>query len=230
MSTSLRALVVDDDRLICQLLAEYLGPHGYDVVAIHNGLDGVERAACPDIDVVILDVMLPGIDGFEALRRIRARSTVPIIMLTARGSEKERISGLDCGADDYIPKTFSHRELLSRLNAVMRRIKPESFNDLEEAFGITLDPARRIVKRDGTRVELTAVEFDILFALMRARGRVLSREQLLQEASQRAPDVSDRSIDVHISSVRRKLGYGKSAGCIETVRSLGYRFRNPEEV
>ncbi len=229
MSASLRALVVDDDRLICQLLAEYLAPHGYDVVTAHNGLDGVDRAAAPDIDVVILDVMLPGIDGFEVLKRIRVRSSVPVIMLTARGSERERISGLDTGADDYIPKTFSHRELLSRLNAVMRRVKPASFDNLEEAFGITLDPSRRIVKREGRRVELTAVEFDILCALMRAKGRVLSREQLLQEASQRGPEVSDRSIDVHISSVRRKLGYERTAGCIETVRSLGYRFRNPEE-
>jgi two-component system response regulator CpxR len=225
MSPAVRALVIDDDRLICQLLAEYLAPHGYDVVAAHNGPDGVNAALAAGVDVVLLDVMLPGLDGFEVLKRIRARSNVPVLMLTARGTEKERIAGLDAGADDYVPKTFSHRELLARLNALMRRTKPALREEtIEEAFGLSLDPAQRLAKRDGTRIDLTAVEFDLLLALMRARGRVLSREQLLQEASQRGPDVSDRSVDVHVSSLRRKLG----APYIETVRSLGYRFRDPE--
>ena len=230
MSEGLRALVIDDDRLICQLLAEYLAPHGYQVVAAHNGPDGVALALSPGVDIVLLDVMLPGLDGFEVLKRIRARSDVPVMMLTARGSEKERIAGLDLGADDYVPKTFSHRELLARLNALMRRARPAAVreNSVEEAYGISLDPAQRLARRDGARVDLTAVEFDILLALMRARGRVLTREQLLQEASQRGPDVSDRAIDVHVSSIRRKLGFEKSAGCIETVRSVGYRFRHPE--
>lgn len=229
MSDGRRVLVIDDDRLICQLLAEYLAPHGYAVVAAHSGPEGVNRALAPDIDVVLLDVMLPGMDGFEVLKRIRARSMVPVMMLTARGTEKERIAGLDAGADDYVPKTFSHRELLARLNALMRRAKPELRGSAqEEAYGVWLDPAQRIAKKDGARVDLTAVEFDILLALLRARGRVLSREQLLQEASQRAPEVSDRSIDVHVSSIRRKLGYEKTSGCIETVRSMGYRLRDPE--
>lgn len=229
MIEGLRALVIDDDRLICQLLAEYLAPHGYTVLAAHTGPEGVSRALLPDIDVVLLDVMLPGMDGFEVLRRIRARSTVPVMMLTARGTENERIAGLDSGADDYVPKTFSHRELLARLNALMRRAKPALCEPpLEEAYGIVLDAAQRVARKDGVRIDLTAVEFDILLALMRARGRVLSREQLLQEASQRGPDVSDRSVDVHVSSIRRKLGYEKTSGCIETVRSMGYRFREPE--
>lgn len=229
MSASTRALVIDDDRMICQLLAEYLEPHGYSVTAAHTGPDGVSLALAPDTDVVLLDVMLPGMDGFEVLKRIRARSAVPVMMLTARGTEKERIAGLDGGADDYVPKTFSHRELLARLNALMRRAKPALREPgLEEAYGIWLDPTQRVARKDGARVDLTAVEFDILLALMRARGRVLSREQLLQEASQRGPDVSDRSVDVHVSSIRRKLGYERSSGCIETVRSMGYRLREPD--
>ena len=218
--------MIDDDRLICQLLAEYLAPHGYEVVAAHSGPDGATRALAPDIDIVILDVMLPGMDGFEVLRRIRARSGVPVLMLTARGSEKERIAGLDSGADEYVPKNFSHRELLARLNALMRRSRMVENDGALEAAGIVIDPARRTAARDGLRIELTAVEFDILLALMRGRGRVLSREQLLEEASQRGPDVSDRSVDVHVSSLRRKLGPAKSL-CVETVRSLGYRFHYP---
>lgn len=229
MGATIRALVIDDDRLICQLLAEYLAPHGYEVSAAHNGIDGAAKAAGSEFDVVILDVMLPGIDGFEVLKRIRARSDVPVMMLTARGSEKERIAGLDGGADDYVPKTFSHRELLARLNALMRRARPGARNTILEAVGITVDPHQRIAKKDGQRVDLTAVEFDMLLALMRAGGRVLSREQLLAEASQRGPEVSDRSVDVHISSLRRKLGHERASSCIETVRSLGYRFRDTED-
>lgn len=226
MSPLVRALVIDDDRLICQLLAEYLAPHGYEVTAAHTGADGVARAISPDIDIVILDVMLPGMDGFEVLRRIRVRSNVPVLMLTARGSEQERILGLDMGADDYVPKTFSHRELLARLNALVRRSRSAAAPTILEACGIVLDSGQRIVKCDGERLDVTTVEFDVLHALMSANGRVLSREQLLQEASQRGPDVSDRSVDVHISSIRRKLGPVR-ANCIETVRSIGYRFRDP---
>lgn len=226
---SVRTLLIDDDKLFCQLLAEYLLPHGYEVSAAHTGAEGAAWAVSPDFDLVLLDVMLPGMDGFEVLKRIRASSRVPVMMLTARGTEKERILGLDLGADEYVPKTFSHRELLARLNALTRRCLPSSQTGEIAAFGISLDPARRQVRSAEGRVDLTAVEFDILHALMRADGRVLSREQLLREASQRADDVSDRSVDVHVSSIRRKLGYEKSAGCIETVRSLGYRFRDPQE-
>ena len=228
MAELVRALVIDDDRLICQLLAEYLAPHGYQVTAAHTGPEGVAAALSPHIDVVILDVMLPGMDGFEVLRRIRLRSDVPVLMLTARGGEAERIAGLDSGADDYVPKTFSHRELLARLNALMRRSRAMESDGATESSDVAIDPARRVATVNGVRIELTAVEFDILLALMRGRGRVLSREQLLEDASQRGPEVSDRSVDVHISSLRRKLGPEKSA-CIETVRSLGYRFRRAGE-
>lgn len=229
MILPVRALVIDDDRLICQLLAEYLAPHGYDVIAAHTGPEGVAKALGSGVDVVILDVMLPGLDGFEVLKRIRAKSQVPVMMLTARGNEQERILGLDTGADDYVPKTFSHRELLARLNALIRRARAgqTSQKHVLEAWGVEIDPGQRIAKCDGARLDLTAVEFDLLHALVSAGGRVLSREQLLQDAAQRGPDVSDRSVDVHISSIRRKLGT-RHANCIETVRSVGYRFRNPE--
>ena len=149
-------------------------------------------------------------------------------LLTGRGEERECIAGLDAGADDYIPKTFSHRELLARLNAVVRRVKSLTPEDVVQAGDISVDGAQRVARKGETRLELTAAEFDILLALMRAHGRVLTREQLLH-ASERSLDVSDRSIDVHVSSLRRKLGDDpRSVGYIETVRSLGYRFRDPE--
>ena len=224
-----RVLVIDDDRMICQLLAEYLRPHGYEVSTAHTGHEGAALAISSQPDVVILDVMLPGLDGFGVLRRIRAQSGVPVLMLTSRGEERERIAGLDSGADEYVPKTFSHRELLARLNAVVRRARATNPGDVVEGGGFRLDSARRIVRYGETRLELTTAEFEILEALMRAGGRVLSREQLLQVASERVLEVSDRSIDVHISSLRRKMGDEKAARCVETVRSLGYRFRDAEE-
>lgn len=230
MNAPVRILVIDDDRLLCRLLRDYLEPNGFAVSFAHNGPEGVKGALSGEFDAVILDVMLPGLDGFEVLRRIRAVSNIPIVMLTARGEEPDRVAGLNRGADDYIPKTFSHTELLARLNAVVRRsigTRPEAPIELR---GIAVDPERRAVRVNDARVELTAVEFDMLLALLRANGRVLSREQLLQEASSRGMDVSDRSVDVHISSLRRKLGDDqKPPRYIETVRSLGYRFQTDEE-
>ena len=228
MEHRMRLLVIDDDRMMCQLLTEYLAPNGYDVVVAYTGEEGVTRAAAGDIDAVILDVMLPGINGFKVLQKIRARSAVPVLMLTARGHEHERIAGLDGGADDYVSKAFSHRELLARLNAVVRRAKVTATGNVLEGAGVSLDSSKRVVRKGDTRLDLTPAEFDILHALMRANGRVLTREQLLH-ASERGLDVSDRSVDVHISSLRRKLGdEAKPAVCIETVRSLGYRFHDAE--
>lgn len=230
MQPPVRILVIDDDRMLCRLLRDYLEPNGFAVSFAHNGVDGVKGALAGEFDAVILDVMLPGLDGFEVLRRIRAVSNVPILMLTARGEEPDRIAGLNRGADDYVPKTFSHNELLARLRAVVRRAMGGKLESGMEARGLTLDPERRVVRLDDARVDLTAVEFDMLQALMRADGRVLSREQLLQEASSRGMEVSDRSVDVHISSLRKKLGDDqKPPRFIETVRSVGYRFRNGGE-
>lgn len=232
-----RLLMIDDDRKLCRLVASYLEPLGFDLSAAHTGPEGVARATSADETwhAVILDVMLPGLDGFEVLRRIRARSAVPILMLTARGDETDRIVGLEVGADDYLPKTFSTRELLARLRAVLRRSATQTAPaapppPAELVLGrlrINLDA--RAVWLGETPVALTPVEFDLLACLAKARGRVKSREQLLDEIRDRHYDVFDRSIDVHISSLRRKLGDDpKHPTFIRTLRSAGYLFVNPD--
>jgi DNA-binding response OmpR family regulator len=229
-----RVLVVDDDVKLCQLIRDYLEPLGYDVVVAHNGPAGVEIAIRESFAALILDVMLPGYDGFQALRKIRAVTNVPVLMLTGRGEEADRIVGLELGADDYLPKTFSTRELLARLRAVIRRSvlsaaqsapKP---SDPVLVGNITIDPESRNATVAGQPLVLTAIEFDLLLTLARAAGRVKSREQLLLEVADRNFDVFDRSIDVHISSIRKKLGDDpKLPRYIVTVRSAGYMLRRP---
>jgi DNA-binding response OmpR family regulator len=234
-----RLLMIDDDRKLCRLVTTYLQPLGFDVTAVHTGPDGVERATVTEQPwhAVILDVMLPGIDGFEVLKKIRAKSQVPVLMLTARGDETDRIVGLEVGADDYLPKTFSTRELLARLRAVLRR---SSLTAAAEAnveappAEIVVGPLRinvdaRSAVLDTTPLVLTPVEFDLLLSLAKARGRVKSREALLDEIRDRNYDVFDRSIDVHISSLRKKLGDdAKEPRFIRTVRSAGYMMVGPE--
>jgi DNA-binding response OmpR family regulator len=227
-----RLLVIDDDRKLCRLIAQYLGPLGYDVVTVHTGPEGVERAASESWQAVILDVMLPGLDGFEVLKQIRKTSDVPVLMLTARGDEADRIVGLEIGADDYLPKTFSTRELLARLRAVTRRASRKSESS-EPAAEMVLGPIRinadsRTAVLDDRRLDLTPVEFDLLFSLARARGRVKSRDALLEEIREREYEVFDRSIDVHISSLRKKLGDDpKEPRFIRTLRSAGYMLIDP---
>ena len=231
-----RLLMIDDDRKLCRLVADYLRPLGFDVAAVHDGALGVERATAPDETwhAIILDVMLPGLDGFEVLKRIRLKSAVPVLMLTARGDETDRIVGLEVGADDYLPKTFSTRELLARLRAVLRRAARQP--DAAEAppVEITVGPlrvnvdARTALLRDVPLV-LTPVEFDLLAGLARARGRVKTREALLDEIRDRHYDVYDRSIDVHISALRKKLGDdAKNPRFIRTLRSAGYMLVSPD--
>jgi DNA-binding response OmpR family regulator len=228
-----RILMVDDDVKLCRLVREYLQPLGYDVAAAHNGLAGLDLALQGDFVAVILDVMLPGLDGLEVLRRLRAKSNVPVLMLTGRGDEPDRIVGLELGADDYLPKTFSTRELLARLRAVIRRSlnsadKQEEKKQLVQVGELTVDDAARTVNLGGNSIAFTAVEFDILHSLAKAAGRVKTREQLLLEAADRNFEVFDRSIDVHISSLRRKLGDDpKTPRFIVTVRSVGYMMRKP---
>lgn len=233
-----RLLMIDDDRKLCRLVATYLQPLGFDVAAVHTGPEGVDRAASaePPWHAIILDVMLPGIDGFEVLKRIRARSQVPVLMLTARGDETDRIVGLEVGADDYLPKTFSTRELLARLRAVLRRSAATAAASSSEPppTEIVVGPLRinvdaRSAVLDVTPLVLTPVEFDLLVSLARARGRVRTREALLDEIRDRNYDVFDRSIDVHISSLRKKLGDdAKEPRYIRTVRSAGYMMVGPE--
>ncbi len=222
-------LVVDDDRKLCELIRDYLGPLGWRVEMRHNGIEGLEEARLGAYEAVILDVMMPGMDGMEVLRELRKTSDVPVLMLTAMGEEADRISGLEVGADDYLPKTFSTRELLARLRAVTRRAtaaKPaDDGRALLAAGALRVDEAGHAAVLDDAPLDLTALEFAILLALMKARGRVKSREALLEDVSERRFDVFDRSIDVHVSQLRKKLGDdAREPRFIRTVRSVGYQF------
>jgi DNA-binding response OmpR family regulator len=234
-----RLLVVDDDKKLCRLIKDYLEPLGYEVVTAHTGRQGLETALAETFDAVILDIMMPEMDGLEVLRRLRAASHVPVLMLTGLGEESDRIVGLEMGADDYLPKTFSTRELLARLRAVIRRsrltaARVASSTQAEkqeapiEVGNLRIEPETRAVTLNDKPISLTAVEFDLLLALARVPGRVKSREQLLLEVAERDFEAFDRSIDVHISSIRRKLGDdAKSPRWVQTVRSVGYRLLKP---
>jgi DNA-binding response OmpR family regulator len=228
-----RILIVDDDAKLCRLIHDYLQPLGYEVLAAHTGPEGLEIALQESFSAIILDVMLPGMNGFDFLRRLREKSGVPVLMLTGRGEEPDRIVGLELGADDYLPKTFSTRELLARLRAVIRRSTAASVQAEERKPAIVVgdlhvDPEAHVAALGDRPLQLTAVEFDLLVALAKAVGRVRTREQLLDEVSERNFDVFDRSIDVHISALRRKLGDDpKSPKFIITVRSAGYMMRRP---
>ena len=222
-------LVVDDDRKLCGLIHDYLEPLGWEVTMRHNGHDGLEEAKTGEYDAVILDVMMPGLDGFELLRELRKTSNVPVLMLTAMGDEADRIVGLELGADDYLPKTFSSRELLARLRAVTRRavLTTPKEDVVEElvAGPLRVNEASHVAILRDAPLDLTALEFSILLSLMKAKGRVKSREDLLEDVSERRFDVFDRSIDVHISQLRKKLGDdAKKPQFILTVRGVGYRF------
>lgn len=231
-----RLLMIDDDLKLCRLVKDYLAPMGYEVESAHTGPQGLEKIPNGNYQAVILDVMLPGMDGFEVLRNIRRVSTVPVLMLTALGDESDRIVGLEIGADDYLPKTFSTRELLARLRAVTRRSalttqQTQAANDNEiRVNDLHLNVAARKATLKGQSLILTSLEFDLLCSLARAADRVLSREQLLDDVNGRDYEVFDRSIDVHISLLRRKLGDDpKSPKFIKTVRSVGYVLMRKEE-
>ena len=221
-SHAMRILVIDDDRKLCRLITDYLKPMGYEVTAAHTGPLGVESATTGQWHAVILDVMLPGMDGFEVLKQIRRTSNVPVLMLTARGDEADRIVGLEIGADDYLPKTFSTRELLARLRAVTRRGSAAATSSSQEDATPEYTAAR-VATLDDQPVVLTPVEFDLLVSLISAKGRVKTRDALLDEIRDRNYEVFDRSIDVHISALRRKLGDDpKTPRFIRTLRSAGY--------
>jgi DNA-binding response OmpR family regulator len=231
-----RILLVDDDRELTELLRDYLTPLGYDVQSAHTGPEGARRAAAEEWHAVILDVMMPGMDGFEVLKAIRKTSTVPVLMLTSRGDETDRIVGLEVGADDYLPKTFSMREMLARLRAVTRRatMSPPNGSDDEAQPEVVVGPLRvnpntRVALLEEQPLVLTPVEFEILHSLAKAKGRVKSREQLLDEIRDREWEVFDRSVDVHIAALRKKLGDdAKHPRFIRTLRSAGYLLIDPE--
>jgi DNA-binding response OmpR family regulator len=230
----IKVLIVDDDKKLCRLVADYLEPLGYGVKAAHNGPQAFQMILQEAFHIVILDVMLPGMDGFEILRRLRLESDIPVLMFTARGGEIDRVVGLEMGADDYLPKTFSNRELLARLRAVSRRYfefdsKPAKKIDNEALIlgDLFISSQARTVRIGEKKIELTALEFDLLVHLVKNSGKVLSRNQLIDAVAGRSYDVFDRSIDVHISSLRRKLGDDpRKPMRIITIRSVGYMFNS----
>src|SRR5216117_2513480 len=231
MVTVDRILVIDDDVELCTLVGEYLAPEGFLVECAHDGKRGLEAAVTGEHLLVVLDVMLPGMNGFDVLRRIRGKSRVPVLLLTARGEEVDRIVGLELGADDYLSKPFNPRELVARIRAVLRRTQLEARSPGDRSSerltvdDVAVDVGRRLVRRGGAPVELTAVEFALLELLMRAAGSVVRREDLARGALGRTLLPFDRSIDVHVSHVRKKLGPRPDGGeRITTLRAVGYLY------
>jgi len=228
-----KILVVDDDVELCELLSEYLEPEGFEVESVHDGKQGLDRCLSGKFDLLILDVMLPSLKGFEALRRIRAQSSIPVIMLTAKGDGVDRILGLESGADDYVPKPFNPRELLARIQAVMRRYSPvsEPFLPKHECVvlgDVELDVGARTVRCKNRAVELTSMEFDLLALFLKAPGQVIAREEMVTKVLGRELAPFDRSIDVHVSNLRRKLGSTRDGTeRIKAIRSVGYVYAMP---
>ena len=222
-------LLIDDDVELCGLVTEYLEAEGFKVEAVFDGKRGLERALNGPQLLVVLDVMLPGLNGLDVLRRIRIASKIPVLLLTARGEDVDRIVGLEIGADDYLPKPFNPRELVARIRAILRRTRtPPQSDPIPEVVrvgDIELDPATRTVRQRGTRIEFTSVEFNLLEVLLREAGRVVAREELVDTVLSRKFSPFDRSIDMHISKVRKKLGDSDAgAELIKTVRGVGYIF------
>src|SRR5689334_1277543 len=203
---ALRVLLIDDDVRLYDLLSSYLEQNGLHVTTASDGPRGLAALETGTFDVVLLDLMMPGMDGIEVCRRIRQKSTIPVLMLTAKGDETDRVVGLEIGADDYVPKPFNPRELLARIRAVLRRTSPENVAKQITIGDIAIDIPGREVKVKGATAELTGLEFDILVALVRRAGRVVPREALLQEAGRNDVVVGERTVDVHISHLRQKLG------------------------
>jgi DNA-binding response OmpR family regulator len=224
-------LVIDDDKILCSLLKQYLEPDGFEIDTVHNGVSGLNMAVSGTYSFVILDVMLPGIGGFEVLRRIRATSTVPVLMLSAKGTETDRILGLEAGADDYLPKPFNPHELNARIRAILRRIqqgnalKPDA--NTIEIGPLSIDVRARSVTVNNNDIDLTSVEFNLLEALMRVAGTVVSRDKLSKYALGRKVQLNDRALDIHISHLRQKLGDTACEDLIRTVRGVGYIFVVP---
>jgi len=230
-----RILVIDDDTELCSLVSEYLEPEGFQIETAFDGARGLERALSGDHLLVVLDVMLPGLNGFDVLRRLRETSHIPVLLLTARGEAVDRIVGLEIGADDYLPKPFNPRELVARIRAILRRTQSgdkasEPIPEVVRVGDIELDPATRTVLQNGKALDLTSVEFNLLHVLLREAGRVVTREHLVDEVLSRKFSPFDRSIDMHVSKVRKKLGDSESGpDHIKTVRGVGYIFAHPRD-
>ncbi len=230
-----RILIIDDDAELCDLLTKFLARESLTAETVHNGETGLARALTGDYQLVILDVMLPDTSGFEVLRRIRAVSQIPVVMLTAKGEEIDRVIGLEIGADDYLPKPFSPRELVARLNAVWRRYEmpPAVQQNAPEIISIgdlTIEIEARTVRVGGQPIEMTTAEFDVLLVLGRAAGRVVLREEIARAALGRSLAPFDRSVDMIVSKIRRKLGrFRNDAERIRAVRNSGYIYARPSQ-
>lgn len=227
-----RILIIDDDVEMCTMLEEFLASEGLEVEVVHEGRAGLKRALSDQHDVIVLDIMLPGISGLELLRQLRSESAARVVLLTARGEEVDRIVGLEVGADDYVSKPFSPRELLARIRAILRRpvTDPQAKRSVPRTAPILMDDIEmdfgsRTVRRNGNPISLTAVEFNLLELLLRSAGRVVTREQVAELVLGRNLNSFDRSIDVHVSKLRRKLGSLPSGeDRIRSIRSVGYMY------
>jgi two-component system response regulator CpxR len=222
-----KVLIIDDDEELCDLVSEYLTVEGFETTAVHDGETGLTKALSGEFDLAILDVMLPKINGFDVLKNLREKSGMPVLMLTARGDDMERIVGLEIGADDYLPKPFNPRELVARLRAILRRASSEDSRPASPEKiiidDLDLSASSRSVKRDGEELPVTSVEFDLLSALLRDAGKVVKKEDLSENVLERRLSPYDRSLDMHISNLRKKLGpRADGSERIKTVRSVGY--------
>jgi len=222
-----KILIVDDDEELCDLVSEYLTVEGFDVKCANDGEEGLNQALSDDYDLAILDVMLPRMNGFDVLRKLRETSKLPVLMLTARGDDMERIVGLEIGADDYLPKPFNPRELAARLRAILRRastkIDGNGAGEKLDVDGIQISSASRTAVLDGVDLNLTSVEFELLRVLLGEAGKVVKKEDLSQRVLERELSPYDRSLDMHISNLRKKLGArGNGTERIKTIRSVGY--------
>ena len=218
-------LLIDDDAELAGLLKEYLEQEGFGVTHAPDGEKVLGKILQARADIVVLDIMMPKVNGLEVLRRIRAESTVPVLMLTARGDELDRISGLDLGADDYLPKPCSPGELAARIRAILRRTSPTPSTAVLRRGGLTIDSDRRLAEWNGQALDLTGVEFNLLNVLAVQSGRPVSRAELSSQGLGRQLAPYDRSIDVHISAIRRKLGsFADGRSAIQNVRGIGYQF------
>lgn len=229
-----RLLIIDDDLELSELLTEFLSAEGFAIETAHDGENGAKKATESSFALIVLDVMLPGFNGFEVLRRIRAAKSTPVLMLTARGDDVDRIVGLELGADDYLPKPFNPRELVARIRAILRRANPEPAPTNQPTrltvADVTLDFGTRTVRRNGELIELTGVEFDLLAMLLREAGRIVSREDLSQKVLGREFSPFDRSVDMHVSNLRRKLGNELNGiERLKAVRGAGYIYAAPSQ-
>ena len=219
-------LIVDDDTELCGLLQEYFEGEDFRVRLAHNGRAGLDEARKPGVDLIVLDVMMPEMNGMQVLEELRKESRIPVIMLTARGDDLDRIQGLELGADDYMPKPCNPRELLARIRAVLRRSSAMSGKNEISVDDLEMNIGARQLKRNGEEVELTSTEFSILQALLQHQGEVVSKRDLYISALNREPVQHDRSIDMHVSNLRRKLGpMPGGEPRIETIRGIGYQYR-----